>query len=179
MNTELPVLVVPDELKGPEDVFSLISNFGTLQLWIANNVPGNTLNFSEFVFDSHNLSNIVTTYYNTDQLFYINSSTGSFSINPTNIEMQYMGDWSLWFYYVFRIAETQFSSCDDTNFVNFAFPFEKTFILNAAANTSRNCLSSVLIPFVSPPFSNLSHPIMHISSKNYVGPSSVKAFSTV
>jgi hypothetical protein len=184
MNTELPILVVPDEFKPSKNNLnhglSIISNLGTLQIWIANNVPGNTSE-TIYVFDSQNLSNIVATYNYADQLSFHNSSSGSFTITTSRWLSRYWSqkDFPLWFYYVFRITETQFSNCNDTNFVNFAFPFGKTFILNAAANSSGNCLSSILIPCASPSYYYPSLPNMYISSINYVGPSSVKVLSII
>jgi hypothetical protein len=182
MANELPILFVPDELKCSEygrgaNGFSLKSNLGTLQLWIGNNVPGNTSEII-YVFDSQNLSNFAATYYYADQFTLLNSSTGSFSVFPSVLYQN--SEIYRWFYYVFRILDAQFSNCHDTNLVHFASPFEKTFILNATANTSGNCLSSILIPYVSPSCDQLPPlPIMYISSINYVGPSSVKVLSTI
>ena len=81
---------------------------------------------------------------------------------------------------MFRILDERFSNCNGTNLVNFASPFQKSFILNAAANASGNCLSSILIPYLSPSCAQSSPlPIIYISSINYVGLSSVKVLPTI
>src|SRR3569623_330574 len=100
MNTELPILLIPDEFKHTD--FSLISNFGTLQLWIANNVPGNTSQ-TIYVFVSQNFSNIVATYYYSYHLTFHYSSSGIFTITTsTHVSLEDKEiDFSLWFYYVF------------------------------------------------------------------------------
>jgi hypothetical protein len=182
MNNELPILVLPDELKcssylGETNGFSLISNSGALQLWIGNNVPDNVSEII-YVFDSQNLSNLISAYDYMDKFISLNSSTGTFSIFPSFHGYGEI-DWLSWFYYAFRIEESQFSNCNETNFVNFAYPFEHTLMLNASANTSGNCLTSILIPSANPSCLLPSLPILYILSINYIGSSPVKALSTI
>ena len=181
MNNELPILVLPDELKCSSDLgetngFRLISNFGALQLWIGNNLPDNASEII-YVFDSQNLSNLISAYDYMDKFISLNSSTGTFSIFPSFHGYGEI-DWLSWFYYAFRIEESQFSNCNDTNFVNFAF-LRQNLMLNASANTLGNCLTSILIPSASPSYLLPSLPILYISSINYTGSSPVKALSTI
>lgn len=154
--------------------FSITSTFGTLNLWLANNFHNNRSNIGVlYVYDSNNLSNLVTAYDGRENFVPLTSSSDSFSIySESHIYLSYLMT------AVFRITERQFSNCNDTNYIQYAYFFDQSYTLNMAANSSGSCLSSILLPNVNADdLFNL--PTIHIKSLSYTGPSSVKVLSTI
>lgn len=163
-------------INGYFDGYSITSETGILQVWPTIYGPSNKTFYpygSMYICDSQNLTNIVAIYEYQDRFVPQTSFSGSFFLQP-NIPW----DSGYWFQFVARIKETKFSNCNNENYVHYADTFGKSFILNATANSSGNCLNSILLTYVKSTDFYIPS-ILYISSLNYTGPSSVKVLSTI
>jgi hypothetical protein len=130
---------------------------------------------SVYIYEANNLSNIMEIYNYRNQClhetrivsFFLNTLSSSF-YSPVS---------SNWLSYVFRSIEPYYSSCDNTTYLDAVFSFDELRTLYASANSSGNCLTSILLPPLYDFTDNCNVlPVLHIYSINYTGPESVKVF---